>query len=69
LLVERNAWGQQAHCVAEFQKFDGKSKADTCKGIINPNAAAIKRVQLAMRTACSSRNKDGVTAGGERFCQ
>jgi hypothetical protein len=46
-LVERNAWGQQTHCVAEFQKFDGKSKADACKGIINNNAAAIKRVQLA----------------------
>jgi hypothetical protein len=44
VLIERNEWWQQTHCVAKFQKFDGKSKADACKGIINADAAAIQRV-------------------------
>jgi hypothetical protein len=31
---------KQTNGVSEFQKFDGKSKANACRGFINANAAA-----------------------------
>ena len=39
---ESEGCAKQTNGVSEFQKFDGKSKANACRDFINANAAALR---------------------------